>query len=91
MSEQDHLSPQELECILLDSILPDYSPSERTSLDRPKAILLAGQPGAGKGGLSRMIEAELQDDVVTIDPEALRDYHPDMRRLREIRPYTWAP
>lgn len=91
MSEQDHLSPQELDRILLDSILPDYSPSERTSLERPKAILLAGQPGAGKGGLSRRIEAELQDDVVTIDPEALRDYRPDIRRLRETHPYTWAP
>lgn len=91
MSEHGHVSPQELERIFVDSILPDYSLSERTSLDKPKAILLTGQPGAGKGGLARRIEAELQDDVVTIDPEALRDYHPDVRPLRETHPYTWAP
>lgn len=85
------LSPEERERVLRDNVLFDYHIAAKTSLDKPKAFILAGQPGAGKGGLSRRIEAELQDDVVTIDPEALRDYHPDVRRLRETHPYTWAP
>jgi len=56
----------------------------------PRAIVLAGQPGAGKGGLVTAVEIELSDDVVKVDPDELRGAHPDARLLRQQHPYTWA-
>ncbi|HEL4238242.1 TPA: zeta toxin family protein [Stenotrophomonas maltophilia] len=56
----------------------------------PRAIVLAGQPGAGKGGLVKAVEIELSDDVVKVDPDELRGAHPDARLLRQQHPYTWA-
>lgn len=73
-----------------DSIIPNSGLSSANSQDRPRAIVLAGQPGAGKGRLSDTAKAELGYDVVPIDPDALRDAHPDVERLRQQYPYTWA-
>ncbi|MFG6086115.1 zeta toxin family protein [Stenotrophomonas indicatrix] len=56
----------------------------------PRAIILAGQPGAGKGGLVRAVEFEFSDDVVKVDPDELRGAHPDAPHLRQQHPYTWA-
>nr|WP_258015667.1 zeta toxin family protein [Stenotrophomonas maltophilia] len=61
-----------------------------TSQPMPRAIVLAGQPGAGKGGLVKAVEIELSDDVVKVDPDELRGAHPDARLLRQQHPYTWA-
>ncbi|MFB5854325.1 zeta toxin family protein [Stenotrophomonas maltophilia] len=61
-----------------------------TSQPMPRAIVLAGQPGAGKGGLVTAVEIELSDDVVKVDPDELRGAHPDARLLRQQHPYTWA-
>ncbi|MGE6332883.1 zeta toxin family protein [Stenotrophomonas sp. NPDC077659] len=71
-------------------ILPDSGISGVTSQPQPKAIILAGQPGAGKGGLARRAEADLQHDAITIDPDELRRYHPDIGELQNKHPYTWS-
>ena len=54
----------------------DYS-SQR----RPRAILLAGQPGAGKTGLSAMMVSRLGGDSAFINADDYRRYHPNYRRL----------
>lgn len=36
-----------------------------------------------------MAKAQLSYDVVTVDPDELRRYHPDVARFRTERPYTW--
>jgi predicted ABC-type ATPase len=54
----------------------------------PKAIVLAGQPGAGKGGLARAVEWEFSENIVKIDPDELRDYHPGFKQFRAEEPYT---
>lgn len=52
--------------------------------DKPRAILIAAQPGAGKGRLAVQAEAELEGGSVLIDPDKLRDRHPFHRDyLRE--------
>lgn len=56
----------------------------------PRAIVLAGQPGAGKRKLNDAAKIDLGYDVVPIDPDDLRDTHPDVERLRQQHPYTWA-
>lgn len=76
--------------ILEGGIIPKSGINEALSHERPKAIILGGQPGAGKGGLVRTTKAELAFDVVPIDPDALRDFHPDVARFRSETPYTWS-
>lgn len=76
--------------ILRDDIIPASGFNEATAQAKPRAIFLAGQPGAGKGGLARAAAAELSRDVVTIDPDQLRDRHPGVDGFRADRPYTWA-
>jgi hypothetical protein len=71
-SEPSELSPELRERIFNEDVLPKYRLSEKTSLENPRAIILAGQPGAGKGTLSNAAKAELRGDVVTIDPAARR-------------------
>jgi hypothetical protein len=51
MNDQDKLSAEDHNRIFREEILPEYKLSEKTNLDQPKAIILAGQPDAGKGGL----------------------------------------
>lgn len=84
------LSPEEHSARLRDVILPESRLDQVTSQLMPRAIVLAGQPGAGKGGLVTAVEFELSDDVVKVDPDELRGAHPDARLLRQQHPYTWA-
>ena len=52
---------------------------------RPKAIIIAGAPGSGKGGLTAMARKEFEGSPtghVEIDVDELRHYHRDYERLR---------
>lgn len=73
----DHtLSPAAHEAIrqrIARQHLADSAPGER-----PRAIILAGQPGAGKSGLKHAALAELPEDegAVVVDTDELRAEHP---------------
>lgn len=62
---------------------------EEVALDRsrykqhqhPTAILLAGQPGAGKTELSTMMLSMLNGDAAFINGDDYRRYHPNYRKL----------
>lgn len=73
-----------------EAVFPDSGFTRVTSQSQPRAIILAGQPGAGKGSLARGAETELQHDVIKIDPDELRKYHPDIGKFQESYPYTWS-
>lgn len=90
MNEQNALSPQEHARIFQEEVLPDYRLPSKGSHDRPKAIILGGQPGAGKGSLADAAKSELSGDAITIDPDALRNHHPDVGQLRRESPYDWS-
>lgn len=47
----------------------------------PRAILLVGQPGAGKTELSSMLSSEMAGDVAFINGDDYRRYHPHRRQL----------
>ncbi|WP_236621836.1 zeta toxin family protein, partial [Luteimonas huabeiensis] len=74
----------------METIVPESRIDEITSHEKPRAILLGGQPGSGKGSLAGIAEAELNLDAVKIDPDALRDYHPRVNEFRRTHPYTWS-
>ena len=49
--------------------------------ESPKAVLLAGQPGAGKTILSSLILPLLGDDAALINGDDYRRYHPEYKAL----------
>jgi hypothetical protein len=67
-------------CDVKESALGGYTPSET-----PRAIVLAGQSGAGKSVLTRRAEAEFEGKggAVVIDPDDLRIFH--TRYLDHVR------
>lgn len=89
-NESDQLPKESHDRILREEILTQRNFIDATPQDRPKAIILAGQPGAGKGTLGGRAEIELGNNVVTVDPDALRDYHPSVDGFRRETPYTWS-
>ena len=50
-------------------------------VQQPVAIILGGQPGAGKAALSNYATAELGGNAVKIDADELRKYHPHLLKL----------
>ncbi|WP_238535228.1 zeta toxin family protein, partial [Xanthomonas phaseoli] len=76
--------------ILNEEIFPDSGLLKKSPFDRPTAIILGGQPGSGKGRLAEAAELELSGDAVKIDPDELRDFHPQVKALRNAHPYTWS-
>lgn len=86
---ESQIDPAERMRIFEERILPESGMMEATSHERPKAVVLAGQPGAGKGSLARATYAEFRGDVVSIDPDELREKHPFLDRFRSEHPYSW--
>jgi hypothetical protein len=76
--------------IFVEEILPESKIHSTTPQTKPSAIIVAGQPGAGKRGLVEAAKLEFHSNVVTIDPDEKRDYYPDVEKLRETHPYTWS-
>ena len=50
----------------------------------PSAVLLAGQPGAGKTVLSSMLSKAMRDDVFFINADEYRRFHPHYQGLHEL-------
>lgn len=86
----DQLDKDEHARILRDKIIPTYGVDAAQSHERPKAIILGGQPGAGKGGLAVRASADLGGDAVSIDPDELRTHHPKLEDFRRENPYSWS-
>ena len=89
--EYPKIDPALHQKILQEEILrdPDFF-LNATSADRPRAIITAGQPGAGKSKVVGRSEADLDGNVVTVDPDELRKLHPQVDNLRQQHPYTWS-
>ncbi len=57
--------------------------ADTSARDNPKAVVLAGQPGAGKSGLVKRAVVDLSPNggVVVVDTDALRAHHPKYKEL----------
>ncbi|MGH8080016.1 MAG: zeta toxin family protein, partial [Lysobacter sp.] len=88
--EGDRLSKESHSHILREKVIPGAQLDEYFSHENPRAIILAGQPGAGKGALKHLAEQDFSDDIVAVDPDRLRDYHPMAKKWQELSPYGWS-
>ncbi|MWV63007.1 AAA family ATPase [Helicobacter saguini] len=55
----------------------------QTPQDNPQGFVLGGQPGAGKSSLIEKIKNQLQDNVIVINGDDYRRYHPQYAELQE--------
>lgn len=91
MSSADwSLAPQAHAQVFAEKVLPHSGLDSTTPQEHPKAIVLAGQPGAGKSGVAGAAIRELAGDAIPIDPDALREMHRDAPQLVQQHPYTWS-
>ena len=70
---------RDVEAVVQDEVKLAMSRYQRQA--HPRAILLAGQPGAGKTELSSMLSSEMAGDVAFINGDDYRRYHPYRRQL----------
>ncbi len=78
------------ESIFRNDILADYLPEAIRRADRPRLILLGGQPGAGKTAVLIASHAELGQagSTIRIVGDDLRSYHPQFLAFQRKDPET---
>lgn len=76
------LSPDEHERIFREEIVPELTAGLRGA-DRPAAVVLGGQPGAGKSAMQSVAEKgfDSRGGALAIVGDDLRAYHPEYRAL----------
>lgn len=93
MDEADRyrLSPEQHERIFRERIVPRLTRGLE-GVEHPRAIVLGGQPGAGKSALQSAAERELaaRGGVLAIVGDDLRDFHPHYRALLRSNDKTAA-
>jgi hypothetical protein len=83
----DRIGKKEYERIFQEKAFPKAHIERYTSQEHPKAIVLAGQSGAGKGGLKNAAVLEFNDDIFVVDPGEQRESHPEAKRWQQESPY----
>lgn len=85
------LSPEEHERIFREEIVPELAAGLRGA-DRPAAVVLGGQPGAGKSAMQSAAEKEFHSrgGALAIVGDDLRAYHPEYRALLQENDKTAA-
>lgn len=84
------LPPERNEHIFRKDILRDHLPTAAPPVDRPRLVLVAGQPGSGTTAVLAASHAELAKDgaAVRIVANELRSYHPQFLALQKADPET---
>jgi predicted ABC-type ATPase len=74
----DRLSPAESDSIYRETIAPFFLNPVSPTTGTPRAVFLAGQPGAGKSDLAAKAMREFRSNggCVTVNPDDMRVYHP---------------
>jgi len=65
-------------------IIIDHFTFHVDSVDKPTAIILGGQPGAGKGELTNVALSMLKYNVVICSADDYRDYHPKAEEIKRL-------
>ncbi|MBR4702460.1 MAG: zeta toxin family protein [Oscillospiraceae bacterium] len=79
MNPSAEYTPQDVLAVVKDEL--ELAVEHYSAAEYPRAVLLAGQPGAGKTELSSMLLPTLGNNAVLINGDEYRRYHPSYRRL----------
>lgn len=79
LTELSAFTPEDVDALLADEAFLNTSRFHAQEL--PQAILLTGQPGAGKTQLSTMMLDQMDGDAAFINGDDFRRYHPNYRQL----------
>jgi len=82
MDKTYELSREEAIEIFEDKIVP-YLFGKVTPVNNPKFILIGGQPGSGKTELAIYSKNVLKNNIITVDGDLLRPFHPEYMELFE--------
>lgn len=69
---------------VLESIVEDLKKKftlDITPVESPTAIILGGQPGAGKGTIHAVAQKRFKQNVIVINSDDYREQHPDLSEL----------
>ncbi|MBX9670672.1 MAG: zeta toxin family protein [Candidatus Obscuribacterales bacterium] len=75
MDEAFRLEPSENQAIFEREIEPALL-LVTSEVTKPKAVLIAAQTGAGKSGLLKKTQEELQENAIFVNTDELRRHHP---------------
>lgn len=64
-----------------DSLWDSLVDKEITAQEKPVAFVLGGQPGAGKSELIALAKESMNDNMIIINGDDFRYYHPDFKQL----------
>ena len=56
----------------------------KSTVEKPLAVVLGGQPGAGKSNIYDIYKERLEGNIVELDCDAFRQYHPNYEKLHEM-------
>lgn len=66
----------------IEEVWNDVITNQHTPTNNPKGFVLGGQPGAGKSILIEKIKKELNGNVIVINGDDYRKYHPDYTKFQ---------
>ncbi len=90
MNIDGSFTPLELEQERATIIRRLLTPTSLRRPDRPQAILLGGQSGAGKTTLHRVCEKRLGNNTIVINGDEYRSKHPRFEALKEAYGDDWV-
>ena len=65
-----------------EKIWDDLMDEHQITESPPKGFVLGGQPGAGKSNLIKMINAQLNGNVLVVNGDEFRRYHPNFDEMQ---------
>ncbi len=82
MKQIDEIVHERLNLVWQEQIL-DKNFSALPNQNKPQAFILGGQPGAGKSNLLREATLKLNDNLIIINGDDFRKYHPNYNELQK--------
>lgn len=89
-ANQDGLPDEEHERIFRMRALPESGLHKLTTQKHPHAVILAGQPGAGKSRIKSAVVDEFDSNLLPIDTDDQRRFVPGWEQMAQDSPYGWA-
>ncbi|PZO63589.1 MAG: hypothetical protein DI635_08275 [Pseudoxanthomonas suwonensis] len=89
-TNQDALSDEEHDRIFRTQVLPESNLHKLSAQEHPHAVILAGQPGAGKSRIKSAVVDEFQSNLLPIDTDDQRRFVPGWEQMAQDSPYGWA-